>query len=384
MNTAASSSSEDRLRYRVDYAGQSIALHAGPALVETLRAQLQPFFSIVPGPAPQGVLELQLCASALPEQLQAVTAGESRTIKVDTSLYAHLASDGQRWELPQGHLVRIALTGSCAHVQPTEKRIALYQPSFDKLSLDATRLLKGLMTVFVESSGGIQLHSSAVTAGGTGVLLLGDMWQGKTTLLLELLREFEVQQVSCDTVCVVPDAQGHGGIAAHGWPSPFSVSHGTLADHPALYEFFPAQRRQVPYDSLWREGKKSVLTSEQVTARFGTRIEPSVQRIGTVLVIRFDPQGPVGLRHLEDSAAFREHVRKVYLGSRDPIYHPWHGYARVDDAEIDRNVDRLSDTLFSACDVVEMTWAPSAVSLLKRLPSLGRTHKDLARLLEWP
>jgi hypothetical protein len=72
----------------------------------------------------------------------------------------------------------------------------------------------------------------------------------------------------------------------------------------------------------------------------------------------------------------------VYLGSRDPIYHNWHGYIEVADSTIDQNIQQMARRLFACCDVHTLTWAPSAVSLLKRVAPLGRVHKDLSRVLD--
>jgi hypothetical protein len=228
--------------------------------------------------------------------------------------------------------------------------------------------------------GGVQLHSAAVTLeDGRGVLLLGDMWQGKTTLLLELLAGFRVNQLSCDTVVLLPEAGA--GLSAHGWPSPFSVSHGSLSDHPELAVFFPESRRSVRYDELWREGKKTVLSSEQVALQLGTRITPGTQALAHCIIARFRPDEPTGLTSVSDPAELVGLLRAVYLGSRDPIYHNWHRYVVADEELIERNIEVTSARLLRACPVTVLTWAPSATSLLKRIPELGRAHKHLGRLL---
>jgi hypothetical protein len=365
-----------------EYADAVVNVQAPPAVAQAMAASVRPFFDVTDERAQSSVVELQLRTEAVQPTLALMMSQPPRIVKVDTSLYKHLASEGERWELEGAHLVRISLTGTSVLVDRGRRTITVYQPDAELLTRDATRLLKGLLTVALEVGGGVQVHASGVVAQGKGVLLMGDMWQGKTTLLLELLREFEVSQLSCDTVALLPDPHSATGVLACGWPSPFSVSHGTLADNPALYEFFPPERRGVAYDTLWSEGKKTVLTSDQVVERLGTSISPAVRSVDTCLIVRFRPDEPTGVRRVERPEEFEEHLRTVYLGSHDPIYHNWHGYIEVADSTIDHNIQQMARRLFACCDVHMMTWAPSAVSLLKRLASLGRVHKDLSRVLD--
>jgi hypothetical protein len=244
------------------------------------------------------------------------------------------------------------------------------------------RLIKGLFTPALESAGAVQLHSSAVTIDGGATLIIADMWQGKTTLLLEFLANFRAAQLSCDTV--VLRVRPNDGFQVCGWPSPFSVSHGTLADHPSLYEFFPQERRSTPYDVLWSEGKKAVLTSQQVVERFATRIDPSCDRLDLCIVARFKPEEPTRIERLTDVQSLVGHLRQTYLGSRDPIYHNWHGYTFCDNETIDANIVRTAHALFKSVDVRVLTWGPSSVSLLNRVGRLAQAHKHVGYLLAPP
>jgi hypothetical protein len=203
------------------------------------------------------------------------------------------------------------------------------------------------------------------------------MWQGKTTVLLELLAGFEVDQLSCDTTCLTPSAQG---VSARGWPSPFSMSHGTMADHPRLHEHIPLNRRTLPYDQLWREGRKSVLTSREVTGLFGAGLAPAASEIAAALLLRFRPEGPVGLTPLSDGAAVRAALSLVCLGSRDPIYHNWHRWFVCDETRLDANITVIAECLLASAPVVEVGWAPSIVSLLKRVAPLAAAHPGLSAL----
>lgn len=172
------------------------------------------------------------------------------------------------------------------------------------------------------------------------------------------------------------------GVAVRGWPSPFSVSHGTLSDHPPLYDHFPAERRKVPYEQLWKEGKKTILKSAEVVERFGTTLDPEAPKIDLLLVVRFKPDEPTAIVCLETKAELVDHLRTVYLGSRDPIYHNWHRYVVCSEDQIDANIDAMAELLLASADVRVMTWAPSAESLMKRVPALARQHKDLTCILD--
>ncbi len=366
--------------YHLRYAGIDLDLEADDGMMSSIASEVEPFFIAERGSERRpGATHVNLMLARPPEGLTPPTL-TPRTIKVDTSLYKHLASDGLRWERERGHVVLIQLTGSYVVVSPQERSIELYQPDRELLVLDAIRLIKGLLTVMVEHSGGVQLHSSSVEADGRGVLLLGDMWQGKTTLLLELLEYFQVSQLSCDTTVVVPKPQSEGGLAAYGWPSPFSVSHGTMADHPVLHEYLPTERRTVSYETLWAEGKKTVLTSQQVVRLFNSRLVPACEDLAMCLIVRFKPDEPTAVRKVEHLDELVTQIRTVYLGSRDPIYHNWLEYRRISDDLIEANIRQIAETLYAKVPAYVMTWAPSAVSLMKRIPFLAGVHKGLSRL----
>jgi hypothetical protein len=365
-------------RMVLEFGPLQIGIRMPTEIVGSIRRETEPFFTVRDSrPTDRPVLEIALHRRVHDQSW--LDAQHGSRVAVDTSLYQHLASDGWRFDVPGGYVVRIELTKTCAYFDGSQRRVDLYQPVLDLLILDAVRTVKSLLTPAVEAAGGVQLHAAAVTLDdGRAVLLLGDMWQGKTTLLLELLAEFHVHQLTCDTLVLLPDRDG---LSAHGWPSPFSVSHGSLSDHPELAEYFPVERRDVQYDMLWREGKKVVLSSGDVVDHFGTTINPNANGLAHCLVVRFKPDEPTGLRTLTEEAEVAGALRSVYLGTRDPIYHDWHGYIRVSDTDIDRNVESVARRLMEACPVSVMTWAPSATSLLKRVPPLGRTHKHLGNLL---
>lgn len=365
----------------IRYVGLGIDLRCDPAARAAIAAELEPFFTFGPGAGAGSLLRLEL-AGAPPDALRRLTGTPGSLVAVDTSLYKHLASTGTRWEMPGGHLVRIDATGTLFAFDRVGRLARLYQEDEELRLRDAVRAIKNLFTPAAERAGAVQIHCSGVVSGGRAILLLGDMWQGKTTVLLEMLDQFDVGMLSCDTVLIRPDGDREGGgITVAGWPSPFSVSHGTLSDHGRLHDFFPEERRGVPYAELWREGRKSVLKAEQVVERFGSRIEPGAGEVSACIVLRFKPDEPTRMEPVGSAEALAAHLRTVYLGSRDPIYHNWHGFITCDDASIEANIDTVAARLFAAADTYVLTWAPSVTSLMKTVPTLAQAHRTLGPLL---
>ena len=367
----------------VQHAGLSLGLNAIPHLAQIISGEIGPFFLVLQDEGRgKHFVDLQLRLESLPESIRNELPDNHETVVVDTSLYKHLASSGKRWDCGRFHVVRIDLTDTYAVVERENERITLFQPDPDLMVRDSVRAIKGLFTVAIEARGGIQLHSSSVVADGKGVLLLGDMWQGKTTLLLELLSEFHVSQLSCDTTVVMQEPSEKSRIACYGWPSPFSVSHGAMADYPELYSYFPEERKSFSYDTLWKEAKKSVLTSNDVVEKFQSSLVPSVRELAICLIIRFKPAEETSITRITSPEELEEHVRLVYLGSRDPIYHNWHGYLKTSDSRIDENIHAVSRLIFESAETYVLTWAPSAVSLMKRIPFFASSHKHLRELLK--
>jgi hypothetical protein len=118
-----------------------------------------------------------------------------------------------------------------------------------------------------------------------------------------------------------------------------------------------------------------------VVNHFGRAINPAARDIARCIFIRFAPAEATGIRPVSDVAEVRQILQTVYLGSRDPIYHNWHGYVTADEQTIEKNIDRVAQLLVATAPLSLMTWAPSAESLFKTLPELARAHNHLGQLL---
>lgn len=356
----------------IQYGEESLLVQCSKMVADNIEQALAPFFSVS---AQSSKADALITIQLIPEPMQHKPTSPGQVLEVDTSLYKHLASSGRLWGDENHWQVHIELTDSWFSFDRNNQSVVMYQPDAAYALTDIVRLIKGLITTAVEQKGAIQLHASAVVTDAGATVILGDMWQGKTTLLLELLANFRVKQLSCDTIVI------NKALSVRGWPSPFSMSHGTMADHPQLHPYIPKERLSLSYDALWKEAKKSVLTSQQVTALFETSIEPACEKIETCIIARFNPDGPIGTHEVNDIKALEAILRLVYLGSRDPIYHNWHRYIVCDNETLERNISQLAARLLSSVQILEFNWAPSAESLFKRISSLAPAHKTLGALL---
>jgi hypothetical protein len=347
--------------------------------LDLIRGELEPFF-VFDAPTKNGtkIASLTVLNDAAPD---IIPRNPGVTIEVDTSLYKHLASSGRRWSDGDQTVVRIDLTNTILKFERQTSTIELWQPDAGLAHVDTVRTIKSLFTPALESLGCVQLHSAGVVDSDGGILILGDMWQGKTTLLLEFLSDFAVAQLSCDTV-VAWQRDGEG-VTASGWPSPFSMSHGTMSDHPQLYPFYPFEQRKTPYAMRWQERRKTVLESEQVVELFQTTMIPSVPRVHSVVIARFKPSESTRIEKITSEKELVDYLQSVYLGSRDPIYHNWHKYVICVDEDINKNIERFARALLQSADVHVMTWAPSASSLLKQIPRLARLHKFMKDIVDY-
>lgn len=362
---------------RVAYGPILLGLIAPPEVVEAVQASMAPFFDFRPGSGtePFEALIVGLTSHGAPDD--PARRPEPERVQVDTSYYAHLRSEGERWEDDESILVHIDLHDTWVHIDKKGARLEVRQPHPAYLAVEIERLIKSLTTIFAERAGAIQCHAAGVTGRDdpepAAILLLGDMWQGKTTVLLEMLNHFKVDQLSCDTVMIFPRAAG--GDLVRGWPSPFSVSHGTMSDHEALTGSIPGGRQSLSYDQLWKEGRKSVFRSADIVELFGAGLRPGCRKIAATILLRFRWDEPVGIRAVESVEDLRAVLKDVYLGSRDPIYHNWHRWSFTSEDAIENNIAAIAAELLEDSPVHQITWAPSVVSLLRRIDPVAPLHR---------
>lgn len=360
---------------RVSYGSISLVLRSEAKLLEEIRAELEPFFKFDNQDPSDPTLDFSIHSKPFME----IPTFPGQKISIDTSLYKHLASDGMRWGNEQQWLIRIDSTHSWFQFDAITKTVEMFQEDTNLQLIDGVRFIKGVVTSALEKAGAIQVHSSGVVADGKAVLLLGDMWQGKTTLLLELLSKFNVNQLSCDTVCLCPNSEGR--IEARGWPSPFSISHGTMLDHKVLHPFIPNHRLNNDYSALWQEGKKAVLTTQQIVNLFNTDVQDLCEYISLCLVVKYSPNEATQVSEIATEEELIKYLHIVYLGSRDPIYHhSWHGYINCSNDVIENNIRSVARYLIDNSEVKLFTWAPSAESMMKSIPFLSKAHKHIGSL----
>lgn len=368
------------VRRYVNYGPLALELIVQKELAEHVERELSPFFEFADETVHEVIASLHMPQKS--ERLAKRPECRPRNLDVDTSLYKHLASEGLRWDIsPDIYIVEIVATGTRVLFDKVERRIDLFNPDTEPCRIDFVRLVKGLFTPALECAGCVQLHSAGVVdRDGAATLLLGDMWMGKTTVLLQMLSEFDVGQLSCDTVVAWNDGVS---LVARGWPTPFSISNGTLSDQPELYEHFPKERANLPYSERWIRREKTVLTSKQVVEYYGTFLSDKSHPVDAIIVARYLPDEPTGIELIEDYEGLMTLLRPIYLGSRDPIYHNWHEFVVCSDSEIDSNLEVFAKSMLEKTDVYVMTWAPSMTSLLKRIPKFARQHKAMRDIVDY-
>jgi hypothetical protein len=359
-----------------------IDLLASEELAKGILNELQPFFTLEQTIPAECLGRLELAQTAAPPGLlERLTRVDGKRIDVDTSLYPHLRSAGTRWELDGDRVTRIDATDTYCAVAGKERAVTLWQPDGDLLCRDAARFLKTALTYGLEARGFGQFHAAAVSTTRGATVIFGDMWQGKTTLVLEMLAAYRCALLAWDTLMIGARPESSIPPVCVGWPSPFSISHGTLADQPDLCAFFPEERRQTPYWTLWKEGKKIRLDGPTVARAYGTDIDRNERTITGAIFAKFQPDQPTRIERVDREELLLQELQKVYLGSRDPIYHNWHDFIDVPSTRIDETIAGVAASLVATVPCYELVWAPSAVSLLNRVDAIASSHRHLGPLL---
>lgn len=113
------------------------------------------------------------------------------------------------------------------------RQLRLACPSAGWYPLITLRYLRTLDRAGAVAGGAVPVHGAAVTAGGRGVLVVGDKWAGKTTAALSIARSRGGRLVSNDDAMLVSTAGP--GLRAVGYPRAVGIRVGTLDEHrPAL------------------------------------------------------------------------------------------------------------------------------------------------------
>ncbi|MDR2045565.1 MAG: hypothetical protein LBP77_00995 [Rickettsiales bacterium] len=310
--------------------------------------------------------------------IMAEIENEGENIIIDTSLYKDLSSNGKKIRYEDGYLIYISKTKSIFDFNFKAKRISLYNSEKNLLVRDAVRIIKSIISIDCEIKGQIILHASGVVLNqDEAILFLGDSRNGKTSILLETLTKFDADMLSCDTSVLRIEKNQ---LIAQGWPSNFSISFGTMHDYADLYQFIPQDKRKITYNDAWHIYDKHVLNTNQVISALKTNILP-IGKVSTLICLNFTLTSKVQLIEIVDYDDVENWIKKIYLGSRDPLYPNWHKFHEISDAQISANIQNVSRFIVNnGIKVYQMDWAPGPEQLLKQLDNMILYNKNVQHL----
>jgi hypothetical protein len=337
------------------------------SVLKKVVASLDPFIQGIDKSVSSPAFSIQLLQSVAPDLLCNALKAATEEFDVDTSLYADLCSKGRRVGAENVYAIWIVTTDSVCIFDRINATVIVFNSHATQLELDGKRILKSLIALSMENAGRLVVHASGLHSDSGCTLLAGDSRNGKTTLLLEGLTNFNTDMLSCDT-CVLDMSTTEPW--ARGWPSNFSLSLGTLFDYASLQDFVPSDDRGKTYTQAWDIYPKRVLDTPQVVQAMECQIIPQAC-LASIIFVRFAPAGPVGMRPLSDANEIRAWLTAVCLGSRDPLYPNWHGLLKINDDKIETNLTLAARALsIGRTPVWEMCWAPGPETLLRRVASL--------------
>jgi len=256
------------------------------------------------------------------------------------------------------------------------RRLRLWGPDEVVLRIPTLRLVEDLFSNELQNRGAILVHASAVVAGDTAVLAIGNKGAGKTTILSRLLGNFSVDKMANDNVCLwVED----GRVIARGWPAFYKVQIGTIATTPQLTRDFPDHARHTIDDdeALWSRYEKVALYPCQAAERFNTTLTPQAP-LGVILFPKFNRNHAPWLEQVP-FASYALEFEQLLQGIRNPNHQEWLAFNPVDESafkegfrEILRSIDSTEVSIYA------LDWAPSLEDMLCGVPELRQRNRNLA------
>jgi hypothetical protein len=142
------------------------------------------------------------------------------------------------------------------------------------------KALRQVVTRAEQRQGMVQLHASAVAdERGRVLAFMGPREAGKTTTLTASLLRCRLRMVTNDRLCLV--AQGEPGPLVYGWPTDYTVGHGTL-QAAGLWERVPPERRDLT--------QKMHFSPEEFAALCGATYAPR-GHLAAIAFMRLDLSG---------------------------------------------------------------------------------------------
>lgn len=188
---------------------------------------------------------------------------------------------GQLVALETGTLCALTEDGRAAIAEHPDGSLTLAAVGPDPTILQhfVVRLDTTLIAVGIDAGGLAPIHASAVTVGGSGVLICGSKGSGKTSLALAIATQESCSFVSNELALV---GTGTAGLTVLGTPIPPRLGAGTLRAHPRLLDALD------PYLTLRAQLAPSDWTEVQ-----DNKVDVTVRTISRALDLRIAPSAPL-------------------------------------------------------------------------------------------
>ena len=262
-----------------------------------------------------------------------------------------------------------------ACVDTATRVIRVWGPTPKALRVPLLRIIEDLFLNEIQRNRGIIVHASGVVADGRSTLVLGNKGAGKSSLLVKLLQNFDVQKLANDNVCLQLEKDE---MTVQGWPAFMKLCAGTVATHRELVHDFPEQARTVLDNDaeLWAVYEKIPLYPSQAAERFATRLAASAP-LGAVILPRFTTSLP-GRLSIANYTDLASELRLCLQGMFNPNHSEWLHLNPADRDQVLASCDEIARWISRArIPVYYLDWGVSLGDLLLKINELRPASKLL-------
>lgn len=193
-------------------------------------------------PAADAFARLRVHPEAAGLEIFADAVGEWEDMYVRKSASEFFTIPGRRLRVKAAEFIECTKTGTRFRFDPVSATVDVaVGPSGQ---LDFAELVRDLVLKDQENRGVLVLHATAAYRDDSVVIITGSKGAGKSTVLLELVENFDYQVVSGDKTLVLPAAHGRPQII--GWPDYPHLGYGTIAKYPGLLDIAGLGADHVP------------------------------------------------------------------------------------------------------------------------------------------
>ncbi len=187
--------------------------------------------------------------------VSSVGSGERVWIRQSASAFFSVPAERVRYEGDE--CVRSLETGTTLRfrMSRTEVDVGLREPC---PLLDLIELIRDLVLKLEQESGKVAIHATSCLRDGEATLIVGAKGAGKSSLAIELVRNFGFTFLSGDKTLLWSHA---GDLMCAGWPDWPHIGLGTASNYPELVEAFGLAEQIARADAghLWATANKLAL-----------------------------------------------------------------------------------------------------------------------------